>query len=166
VAWLDDGRKVHRWPGQTGVKIRRIDVTSRGQARDVVSQGEPLTVSFELEAEEGGRFGCCYLVTFWTRDGRRVGRIESEVDTFEIAGGGRRVVRAELDPCLLGPGLYQLSFSVYDRLNFDSTAGGFECRYDVLARAVDLRVDALTGARAFAFTQPARWSVQEHERSH
>lgn len=155
---LDDGHKVHRWPGRPGVKIRRVGLSVDGKPSTTVHAGERLTIDLDLEIEETTKFGCAYLVTIWTKDGHRVARIESEVDSFEGIAGARRPVSVSIGNFSFGTGSYLLSFSIYDRLNFVSTRGGTDRRFDVVHRSFEFDVVAPERKRSFLFEHPANWS--------
>ena len=152
---LDDGRRVHRWPGRRGVKIRRIDLRVDGKPSATVRPGDQVTIDLELEIEETNKFGCAYLVTIWTKDGHRVGRIESDIDKFSGIAGERRPISIGIEDFRFGRGSYLLSFSIYDRLNFESTKGGTDRRFDVIHRSVEFDVVAPDEQRVFLFQHPA-----------
>ncbi|MGE5477372.1 MAG: polysaccharide ABC transporter ATP-binding protein [Bacteroidales bacterium] len=153
---LADGRQVHRWPGRRGVKINRLAIQDSPTDTLRLTTGDPLSFAFELIGEEDGTFVCNYMITFWRVDSRRVARLEAPLDEFTLKQGEVRPVRVEVDHLLLGAGEYHVSFSVYDRKNFDDTLSN-ESRYDVLARALKLHVDSPERPSP-VFVYPAKWS--------
>jgi lipopolysaccharide transport system ATP-binding protein len=155
---LDDGQKVHRWPGRSGVKVRRVTLNVDGKPSTTVRTGERLAIELELEIEETSKFGCVYLVTIWTKDGHRVSRIESDVDQFSGTKGERRPISISIDNFSFGSGSYLLTLSIYDRLNFVSTKGGADRRFDVVHRSFEFNVVASDQTREFLFEHPANWS--------
>jgi lipopolysaccharide transport system ATP-binding protein len=158
ISTLSDGREVYRWPSNRGVKIDSLVLGDGQQVRDSFSPGDDIVIDISLVAEESGDFSCRYLVTFWTPEGVRIGRIENDVDVFSVKAGERHEVRFTLSPQPLMRGEYLISFSVYDVKLQRSTRHGAYIRYDVLAHALRLKIVSET-PDTYIINHPITWSV-------
>lgn len=156
---LADGRLVHRWPAAKGIKIYDLKVQDSSATAIKLRPHGSLSFSFNIIAEESGRFVCDYFLTFWRVDGKRVARIRGPLDEFDLEQGQIRPIRVMVDDFLVETGSYYVSFSIYDRKNFGDTLNN-DSRLDFLARAISLQVDVSDGVRPI-FSHPATWVVKE-----
>lgn len=155
---LADGREVYRWPSNRGIKIHGLGLSDSNEPRTSFSLGDDIVIELTLIAEESGEFECRYLITFWTPEGFRVGRIENDVDSFSIEKDQTRSVRFTIAGQPLTRGEYLLSFSVYNVRLERSTRHGVDIRYDVLAHALRLKVEG--GAEdGYLIEHPITWGI-------
>lgn len=155
---LADGRLVHRWPGRKGIKINRLAI--RGEEGGVIRMppGAPLGFAFEILAEESGDFICEYFITLWRMDGRRIARIRAPLDEFSLETGETRPINVDVPSLPLATGSYHISFSIYDRKNFQDSLSN-ESRYDVLARVVTVHMDSKI-VNGPVFIHPVHWEAK------
>jgi lipopolysaccharide transport system ATP-binding protein len=155
---LADGREVYRWPSNRGVKIHNLGLGDGKEQVSVFRPGDDIVIDITLVAEESGAYQCRYLITFWTPEGVRMGRIENDVDAFSLKKGETHAVRFTIADQPLTRGEYLLSFSVYNVALERSTRHGANVRYDVLAHALRFRVEG--GAPdGYLIEHPITWRV-------
>jgi lipopolysaccharide transport system ATP-binding protein len=159
-ATLADGKAVFRWPSQPGVKLEGIEIVYDGK---VVTQfRERSTIEFraQLRCDSNRDIVCRYQITLFTLDSKRVTRIRSEPDRFQAKVGILREVNMRLDPCLLGPGKYYISFAILAEDEHD--IGVPRDRYDLVARFLDFEVfNTLDYRETVLFFHEAQWQIGE-----
>ncbi|MBN8532766.1 MAG: ABC transporter ATP-binding protein [Rhizobiales bacterium] len=156
ISTLADGREVYRWPSNRGIKISGLKLGDGTAERQTFRPGDDIVIDMTLVAEESAAFNCRYLITFWTPEGVRVGRVENDVDAFSLAEGETRTVRFSLSRQPLTRGTYLVSFSVYDLRLERSTRHGADIRYDVLAHALQLRIEP-DNPDGYLIQHPIKW---------
>ncbi len=138
---LADGKKVFRWPARKGIKIDSLSFQPE-KNKGHTQSGDDFFIHMVLNVEKSGSYGCRYMATVWTKNGKRIARIENEMDRFSAQEGEKRSVKMDMSPMRLGEGDYTLSFSIYDMKDYGSSAHGQEARFDVIAHALDFSVVA------------------------
>jgi homopolymeric O-antigen transport system ATP-binding protein len=155
--YLDDGHRAFRIRGKPGLRFCYIGVKSRGERVNVARTGDDFTIEFGVIADRSDNFTCSYWIHFFGIDGRRLCRVESQVDRFFLRQGGKRFVRLDMTPLLLGAGDYLLSFSMFDQSKTNSTVDLAATRFEMLARSYQLRVSAANDSDPPVVHYPARW---------
>jgi len=157
-ATLVDGKSVFRWPSEPGVKLESIDIVCDGK---VVTQfRERSTIEFraQLRCDSNRDIACRYQITLFTLDSKRVTRIRSETDHFQAKFGALRDLSMKLDPCLLGPGKYYVSFAIL--VEDERDIGVPQDRYDLVARFLDFEVfSTLDYRETVLFFHEAEWRI-------
>jgi lipopolysaccharide transport system ATP-binding protein len=161
---LADGKPVRRWPSNRGLKVTSITAGQEERGAATLAPDDALRISFTLVAEMNGPFVCTYYVTIWRADGKRIARVESPLDQFELDEGQQRLIAVELRPLLIGPGDYRVSLSVFDKSETESTTAGRSTRFDVLAYACAFRVRGDTTRHKAVYLHPATWQFDEARR--
>lgn len=138
---LADGKKVFRWPARKGIKIDSLSIVTSENV-SMPKSGRDFLIDMSVRVEKSGSYGCRYMATVWTKKGKRIARIENDIDRFFAEEGDIRSVKIDMSPLKLGEGDYTLSFSIYDMKDYASSAHGQEARFDVVAHALDFSVIA------------------------
>ena len=133
------GQTVLRWPGRGDVRVQGVWINESVATDLSVASDEPLTIRLSVVASRAGRFALRYLVTFWSRAGKRTAVVENEVDEVVLDRGESRVVTVEVPPGQLGGGEYFLSISVFD-VSLGGTADERATRLDVIYKAFRVTV--------------------------
>jgi hypothetical protein len=154
---LHDGRRVHRWPGVTGLRIVDFRVNGAPVDATCVNVGDPLSIEIRARADRAGQYALRWWVTLFVPDGRRIAEVRSPVDRFEVEAGDERIARVSLRPLLAGIHEYLLSLAL---LREEPHPGGAEPlpeRFDLLSRCLYLKVLETNDSDPPMLHYPASW---------
>jgi lipopolysaccharide transport system ATP-binding protein len=153
---LADGKSVFRWPSEPGPKLESIDIFCNGEAVNQFREGSVIEFRARVRCNDNRDIACRYQITVFTLDSGRATRVRSDPDRFCATDGELRDVTMRLNPCLLGPGRYYISFAVL--IEDERDIGTPIARYDLVARFLDFEVFNVLEYRENAlFSHPAEW---------
>lgn len=158
LARLDDGQEVYRWPSSDGPKLIKIGLFHDGRAVSKFKESESVEFRFTVRNESEKPIACCYQITIFTLDSKRITRLFGPVDTFSSGKGKCKSGVVSLDPCLLGVGEYYINFAILP--DNAMKAGTPMSRFDLVARFCDFEVTRILDYRdPTIFKHPAIWSI-------
>lgn len=153
---LRDGNRVYRVAGIHGLIFDHVTLKKNGKPVNSACTGDQLIIEMEVKAERSGQFVCAYWIHFFSTDGKRVARIESPPDTFNLKEGENHFVRIDVSPLLLASGEYLISFSAFD-ISSGSAADTLNTRYEMLSRSYHLVVNSGYDSDGPIFYHPSEW---------
>lgn len=143
----ESGQKILRWPGRGDVLVQGVWINDSVDTDVTVGSDEPLEIRLCLVASRADRFALRYLVTFWSREGKRTAVVENEIDDVVLDRGEAREVTVEIAPGQLAGAEYFLSISVFD-VSLGGTADEHATRLDVVYKTFRVRIlDGAGGPR-------------------
>lgn len=134
------GQEMVRWPGRGDVLFSGVWVNGAAVNDYHASQDEELNLKFYLSARASGVYNLRYLMTFWSRSGKRMAVVENVKDSVVLEKGEQHAVELHFSKLQLGEGEYHVTFSLFklashEQINDESTA-----RLDVLYKSLKLVV--------------------------
>ena len=155
---LAEGR-ISRWRGIGEIEIKDVSVKNKvGQGASVLKAGEPISIELGFEANNKGKFPCCFVILVFSEDGRWVTRHFSETYLLNLAKGERKTICLRYDELLLGAGKYTFSAAIYKNLDIeDPSSAEF---YDLLSRSFKFEVISQIRGDESLLNHPSIWEIK------
>lgn len=152
------GAAVMRWPARGDVLISGVWINDSSHTVVNLPSGQILRIRFTIECRVAGDYALRYLISLWSPTGKRIGVVENDVDRVELALGEARDIEVSVPAHTIGPGLYALTFSLFQLTDHSSSANDQDTRQDVIYKSYQLQVEPDSSAKTDR--QPALFSLQ------
>jgi lipopolysaccharide transport system ATP-binding protein len=156
---LDNGMMVYRWPSAKGIKLSSIELLSDNKHADTLYADKNSKLNLTFNIEETRDFETRYLVTIWDLKGKRIARIENDIDKFFGTAGEKRNFSIDLNPLQLNSGDYSISISSYDFHNNTGIASIGATRMDQVSNCIKFKVHNNTNYLGSKVKINSNWEI-------
>ncbi len=149
------------WGGEGGLRIELLRIVdTAGKEVWSIAAGTSIVLEAVISSEKDGAFQYQPIFTILDESSRVVAHLYGDIQSYFFEKGKNYTVKASIVPNNLGEGVYYLSLALFK--DFNRTAPNASVRYDLLGRAVQLKVIS----RDFDPSRvllPTTWTVSEGE---
>jgi ABC-type polysaccharide/polyol phosphate transport system ATPase subunit len=132
VTLPENGLEVVRWPGLGDVVFTGFWLNDTANTFLSLPRDRNMGIRIGLEAQKTGTYSLRYLLTFWSREGKRMAVFENEGDDISLMRGESHTVRGNIPGGQLPIGEYFLALSLFDIKPLNSSVNEQVARHDML----------------------------------